>query len=586
MTVEHTLPKLTRIGPYQLVAKLGETATATVHLAKTSGPEGVKKLVIVKALRAEVASASETFSAEMQLATRLTHPNIVHTYGAVEGHRRLYFATEYIDGQPWSRIRRALWQQDSLPEALHLKLLLEVLSGLHYAHELRDEDDKPLQIVHGDVSPHNVIVTYDGLVKLVDFGVARAVQGHTQIRSKRDYRAPEQVRGEASDRRADIFAVGVMLWEAMTRRPFVQSQDASEVRSTRTSGLEPRVRALVPDAPPALADICDRALALPPEERFATAAELRAALLAYLGEDMQDSDRARLAELVQGAFQKERASSQTLVAQQLRPAEVRDHQAIARKLAIAAAARTQRMNSPEATSAAVIPKHWPLRLLKQVSLRDLRRGPLPLLVIGVGALSFGITWLVARPEPQVAAPAVHGELREPVQPSAPEELRRTSDQPPERETRVNASTDADRVAPPSLVHLTITARPASAVLLLDGVPLSDNPFSASVAADHQLHTIRASAAGVTAQERTVRFDRDHALTLELEPQVTHPVTPAPRSARKTQAASVDPQPSAATSAGEANGGARQRTRASDMFDAPLRVGKAPRPIYEDDPYGR
>ena len=168
----------TQIGPYQLIAKIGEGGMGTVWLTKLPGPAGFNKLAVVKELRADLTGSAafvEMFLNEARLAARLTHPNVIHTYGANEDRGRLYIAMEYLDGQPWSQVRHVLWANRSLPLALHLKVLADTLTGLHYAHELRDYDGTALQVVHRDMSPQNVFVTYDGLVKVVDFGVARAL---------------------------------------------------------------------------------------------------------------------------------------------------------------------------------------------------------------------------------------------------------------------------------------------------------------------------------------------------------------------------------------------------------------------------
>ena len=311
----------TRVGPYQLLARIGQGGMGSVHLAKMDGPSGFRKLAVVKELRPDLINSPELvqlFLAEARLAARLTHPNVVHTYGADEDHGRLYIAMEYLDGQPWVRVRHRLWQNRSLPLATHLRVLAETLAALHYAHEASDYDGTPLHVVHCDVSPHNVFVTYEGQVKIVDFGVARAVTSKDiarkdQFAGKISYAAPEQLSGEELDRRVDVFAVGVMLWEALAGRPFVDNQDRGTVLRRRIMGNEPRVREVVPTVPRPLADMCDRATATSREERFSTAAEFRHALVDYLAKTAPETDEAQLARLVATAFREERAQVQALI---------------------------------------------------------------------------------------------------------------------------------------------------------------------------------------------------------------------------------------------------------------------------------
>jgi len=592
MTVARTSSKLMRVGPYQLLARLGEGRTGAMHLGMMEAPPGTKKLAVIKELSDELAGSStfrERFSHEVRLAGQLTHPNIAQTHGIYEEHGRVYLAQEYCDGQPWWRIRELLWRRGAVPDGLHLKVLLEVLSGLQYSQELRDEAGVPLEIVHCDVSPQHVFVAYDGSVKLVDFGIARAVLEAAEpalalTALKLAYLAPEQARGEPVDRRADVFAVGVMLWEAMTCQRFVQNDDASEVRRRRGTGEEPRVRAIVPDAAPALADICDRALAVEPDERFATAAELRAALLGYVGDEVLDADRARLGELARGAFEQERARVHALIEQHSQLASL---PTIPRaSLAVAPKPRPPQRSSDleRASLSRRVDKTAAPAELSRNGFTALRRRPLPLIVAGVALLSFTITWLVSRPEPHTTtldAATVAGELRAPQKPSAHEE--------PARSPSATASAEVEQAARDTSILLKISALPTSAVLYLDGVPLSDNPFTARVPADHKVHSLRASGPGLATQERSITFEHDQVVTLSLQPRAARPeAARAPRPSRKAQAASVAPgatAPNARSIDTETPSGPRQRVRTSDLYDTPLRVGRTPRAIYEDDPYG-
>ena len=618
MMAAKIMQKVRQLGPYQLLAKIGEGGMGTVHLAKMDGPAGFNKLAVVKELRSDLTGASEfreLFLNEARLAARLTHPNVVHTYGANEEDGRLYLAMEYLDGQPWSRIRNALWKRGCLPYALHLKVLAEALAGLHYAHELLDYDGAPLQVVHCDVSPQNLFVTYDGLVKLVDFGVARAVIGRPtpapdMIMGKIAYIAPEQARGDAIDRRADLFAVGVMLWEAVTGKRFLQNKEWSEARRRRVSGVEPKVREVMPNIPNGLAEICDKALALDPAERYATAAEFRDALLGFLSEEVQDVDRIRLGELVSEAFDEDRKRVHGIIERHLKPvspikSSIED---LVNSLHPGAAAEpvehTLKADLTELASVSRLRDDVAMiEASHSASIRVLQRRPtLPWVVVGAALLSFGITWFASRPEPQMQ-PAGRGaaQYAAPARGEPTTETPRLRDDAPAPatgavlggavETALHAATALREPEQPATatVQLTITAHPDEAILYLDGVMLSDNPYSARVRADHELHTVRASGIGLVTQQRMITFDRDHAVSFDLGlPRLprsnSRPARRAPSQSSPPAPAPIYEAPPFATRTVEAGSPAPRRGRISDIYDTPLHGAPVPRAIYDEDPY--
>ena len=281
--------KADRIGKYRIVALLGQGGMASVFLSVVPGPAGVNKLLVVKVLREEL-MADEDFLAmflnEARLAARLNHANVVQTYevGLEDGVH--FLAMDFLDGQPLHAVLRKA-SRAGVPLDVHVRILADALAGLHYAHTLRDFDGTPLHVVHRDVSPQNVFVTYDGQVKVVDFGIAKAAGAATNTRSgtfkgKLSYVAPEQAGGDDVDPRADIFSVGVMLWEAIAQRRFAQGDTQTQVLTRRLSGKEPRIREVVPDVDPELADICDCAMAHLTQDRYASAQEMRDALEVYL----------------------------------------------------------------------------------------------------------------------------------------------------------------------------------------------------------------------------------------------------------------------------------------------------------------
>jgi serine/threonine-protein kinase len=210
-------------GKYQLCAKLGSGGQAEVYLALMKGPAGWSKLVVLKRLRSPVGGDAQLVSMfldEARLAARLGHPNVVHTYEVGDHAGEYFIAMEYLEGQPMNKVARTPEARRRMRPAMWARVAAEALSGLHYAHELADYDGTPLGIVHRDVSPHNIFVTYDGEVKLVDFGVAKALTNNEKtetgaLKGKVSYMAPEQAMG-TPDRRADLFSMGCVLWEFLT----------------------------------------------------------------------------------------------------------------------------------------------------------------------------------------------------------------------------------------------------------------------------------------------------------------------------------------------------------------------------------
>jgi serine/threonine protein kinase len=280
-------------GKYRLIAELGQGGMATVYLAVAMGNSGFRKLAVVKLLRPEFAVDEEfiqMFLDEARLCARLSHPNIVHTYDVGVDESGHLIAMEYLDGVSMHAATSKLGRNGGpFTFPLQAKALLEVIEGLRYAHELKDYDGTSLQIVHRDVTPHNIFVTYDGQVKLLDFGIAKAATSSVKtatgvIKGKLTYMAPEQARGDHVDARADLYACGVMLWEAATGRrrwPAGLTEPALFTRLA-TGELPESPNVAAKGYPEEIDAIIMRSLAPDPAERFQTAAEMRDALAAAL----------------------------------------------------------------------------------------------------------------------------------------------------------------------------------------------------------------------------------------------------------------------------------------------------------------
>lgn len=311
------------LGRYRLLLTLGQGGMGTIHLALAEGTGGFQKLVVIKELREERSGDKnfvEMFLAEARLAGQLNHPNIVQTLEAAQVNGRLFLAMEFLDGQPLSELMKS----GKLPLRLLLQVLCDTLAGLHYAHELRDYGGNALGIVHCDVSPHNVFVTYDGHVKVVDFGIARAAGKDTQggFLGRLEYASPEQIVHAPVDRRADIFAVGVILWEALARRRFITpGTNDAEIVSARINGTEPKISEVSPGIHARLSQICETALSTDPSRRFSTAEEFRLALAQHLDSLGKPLDPSEIGALVALTFHQARARLNGLIHEQMQDGE-------------------------------------------------------------------------------------------------------------------------------------------------------------------------------------------------------------------------------------------------------------------------
>jgi serine/threonine protein kinase len=286
------LPEAVRAyGHYFLVRKLAEGGMAEIFLAKQMGAEGFERNVVIKRMLAHLSSVPDfvgMFLDEARLAARLAHPNIVqiNDLGLADGC--YYICMEYHPGEDFSTIlRTASRRHEYVPLSVVSRVIIEAAQGLHFAHEFTDEAGKPLNIVHRDISPSNIYVTYQGQAKLLDFGIAKAESRVTQttagvVKGKYMYMAPEQAGNGVVDRRADVFSLGVTLYEGLTnRRPFARDTDLAILNAV-LKGDYKRPRDVRPDLPPELESIVLKAMAQHKEERYASSAELANALERYL----------------------------------------------------------------------------------------------------------------------------------------------------------------------------------------------------------------------------------------------------------------------------------------------------------------
>ncbi|HUJ62680.1 MAG TPA: serine/threonine-protein kinase [Kofleriaceae bacterium] len=292
-----------RLGKYDLIRQIAIGGMAELYLARTVGIEGFEKLVVLKRILpmyAVNASIVEMFLNEARLAATLHHPNVAQVYDIGVEAGDYFFAMEYVHGEDLSRIAVTAHEQ-GVPISMDaaLTLVAGLCAGLHYAHDKAAPDGSALAIVHRDVSPSNVLVSYDGSVKLVDFGIARAATRQTTqsgLKGKIVYMSPEQCRSDmAIDRRSDIYSVGTLLYELTCGRlPFAGETDYAILNQIVNTNVPPP-SAIVRDYPAALERIVLRALSRDPVQRYATARELHADI-----EDFAHENRLRISPLVLG----------------------------------------------------------------------------------------------------------------------------------------------------------------------------------------------------------------------------------------------------------------------------------------------
>jgi eukaryotic-like serine/threonine-protein kinase len=531
------------LGKYRLLTELGRGGMATVHLAIAHGPAGFNtgfnKLVVIKQICSQFSEENQLvamFLDEARLAGRLNHPNVVQTNEIGEQDGRYYIAMEYLEGQPLNRILRRMASSGGMPLAMHLRVIADALAGLHYAHELADYDGTPLGIVHRDVNPQNVFVTYDGTVKVVDFGIAKAKSSieRTQVgvlKGKIMYMAPEQATAESVvDRRADIFSAGVMLWEAVTgKRPWVGVSDLDVLRRLK-KGLLPRVRSIQPDVPERLEAIIERAVACEPRDRYATAADLQADLDAYLEGLSEHVHMREAGALIMRLFASELSQIRHVIDVQIRadftegldsagPLPVIDLPSIADKPNDAGEAPPDVTPSAEASSVpSLTPETSSSPHKQQMRLRRLARRaphlsfPSPPLVASItGSLDTTkrdqpTGQLHPAPRRRWVRAVTAGGLLLVVLLALGVERRRNG-------TPALALANVQTSVPS--VRLEVSAWPAEATLSLDGRSLPGNPFHERLPWNETVHSLRIEAPGYATRTEELAFDRDRIIDVTL-----------------------------------------------------------------------
>ena len=311
-----------QFGRYALLCRLASGGMASLYLARAVGPDGFEKQVAIKRIHEHLAEDADfvtMFVDEARLAARITHPNVVQVLELGQVGRSLFMAMEYLEGESLAQ----LVKRTTVPLPVCARIISQAAMGLHAAHELRDNQGQPLDVVHRDVSPQNVLIGYDGAVKVVDFGVAKASSNAATTRAgtvkgKFSYMAPEQLKpdtfGEVT-RRADIFSLGILLFEATTRRRLFKGEsDAETIEQVLTKDVPPP-SLYVRDYPEMPKLICMRALERQQDFRFQTAQEMHEALETYLSSCPTPMLPGTIADLMHETFAEERTLKSSVVRQ-------------------------------------------------------------------------------------------------------------------------------------------------------------------------------------------------------------------------------------------------------------------------------
>lgn len=528
---------------------------ASIHLARIAGPAGFEKPVALKIIHDHLAQDPqfvEMFLAEARIAATLNHPNIVQIYELGEAEGTYFIAMEYLAGENLADIIR---RQTKTPKKvidlrLGCQIILEACEGLHHAHETSDMEGRHLELVHRDISPQNLFVTYGGSVKLMDFGIARAagLAAATRpgsLKGKFSYMSPEQARGKDINRRTDIFAMGIVLWELTTgRRLFKGANDFDTLARISKAEITPLDR-FRPDVPPSLIAVAAKALARSPDERYQTAIEMHDELsevAAALGKPVKGRE---LAKHMAAWFEKERAEKKALLSRAAKES------AAAAPVQLPADAQTELSSAPPVDDLMTpsLPSGWRIPSVSHTTNAPLepepelepepdlelprrRRWPLLVALVLVALVGGGVAaaLVMGGNDSRAAGAAV---------PAASADL-----SPPgaEAPAAADASTAGDAV---TLVNIAITASPPQATIQIDGEPVGSNPYRGVYPASSEEHLVVLEAEGFERMERTLRFDESQRLELALHPAPAKARRPGRRrpSKRSTTARSPAKTPS-------------------------------------------
>jgi serine/threonine-protein kinase len=502
-----------RGGKYRIIAHLrGGDATEASLVAIESGPAQDRGLGVLKRLKLGADAEPQLvqrLSDEAKLCKLLDHPNLARLLEAGEDDDGPILVFEYIEGPSLARLRsRAVRRGSGIPVPLTLRIVAELARGLAYAHDLKDEAGKPLKVVHRDVSPDSVTVTYDGHVKLSDFGMATTAASTARSRENRvkgnvAYMAPEQARADFSlDSRADIFALGVIMWELLTGRRLWEGQAEVDVLARLADEAPlPSARSVNESVPKEIDAICSQALTKVRDERYDSAADLLAALEKLMAKPELASSAEALGAFVTEHFDDERAKMRALVDEARSPSEG----GAEKELPAIGAPRPPDQSpfgdiesDPKLRIGVALPEELPSRRVievVQVAPSPDRRFAYLMAALVVTVLGVVAVFAIRSP-PEDKKVETKGPWVAPTRPAATDPA-------------------ASAYVEPEEVTIEIRVTPEEAKLFVDGVRTPSNPHRTRVVPAKFQHSIRAEAEGYETRTMSVVFDRERSIELAL-----------------------------------------------------------------------
>lgn len=479
----------TAAGKYRVLTELGSGGMARVYLAVSQGLAGFSKLVVLKVLKSDLAGTAELqegFLREARLCARMNHPNVVAVNEVEVLDGLPVIVMEHLQGQPFSAILRRVLGK--VPVDPLLRILVDSLNGLHYAHELADFDGAPLRLVHRDFSPQNIFVTYEGSVKVLDFGVAQVTRNAEHVESdtvqgKLRYMAPEQLNSASLDRRTDVFAAGILLCELVSGRRFWGDRSDTAIMNQLKTGEIPSSRSLSPGFPPELERICTKALAYVRENRYQTVAAMQRDIEAYMTAHSMRVTTQEIGRQIAEWFDAERVQAQHLIESHLSNDTYVSWSRITTTLPGEFASR------PSHATTTLTVRDLPRGSLASIGAepaKTRRWAKLTTPALGLLLLAGSGLWLLRDetvPAPVNSVPAI-----------------------------VNAPAEARNIT------LRITAFPATAAIAIDDIASVENPYVRTVTPDDEWHELRVEAAGHKTSTQQIQFQGDLELVVSLEPE--------------------------------------------------------------------